>query len=56
MLFLAGKLTSNLDYARVDFYYHENRIYFGEITLCESSGYIKYFGENWDLKLGELWG
>lgn len=53
MIELAEKLSSGLPHARVDLYEHQGKIYFGEITFFDSSGYAKFEPEEWDYKFGE---
>lgn len=38
MIELSRKLSVNFPHARMDYYYIENNIYFGEITLFHQSG------------------
>lgn len=53
MLGVAEKLTGSLGYARIDFYIHNNRIYFGEITLTPFGGRIRLTPGNYDRLLGD---
>lgn len=50
---LAGKLSENLDYVRVDFYVSGSRLFFGEMTFFPESGLFQGQGHK---KLGELMG
>lgn len=52
---LADKLRDPFDYARVDFYYINQQIYFGESTFAPSSGYVKFNDRKWDTYMGSLW-
>jgi hypothetical protein len=52
---LADKLRDPFDYARVDFYYINQQIYFGELTFAPSSGYVKFNDKKWDRYMGSLW-
>ena len=56
MIELAIKLSGDLNYARVDFYNVDGKIYFGEITLCPASGWDKLNKKEHDFLLGALWG
>jgi len=47
-------LSKGLPHVRVDFYYVEEKIYFGEITFYHNAGLVPFAPEEWDLKLGEL--
>jgi len=51
---LAKKLTSNLQYCRVDFYIVKGEIYFGEMTFTPHGGNIVFEPGYWDRKLGKL--
>lgn len=55
MLEIAKKLSEDFDYVRVDLYNVDGKIYFGELTFCENSGFGKFTDETWDYKFGELW-
>ncbi len=48
-------LCQGFDQVRVDLYYVQNQIYFGEMTFTDGSGYEAIFPEEWDIVLGELW-
>ncbi len=51
---LAEKLAQDFIYARVDFYYVREKIYFGELTFHHASGFQKFYQEECDLKFGKL--
>ena len=53
MLSVADKLTGSLGYARVDFYIHEDKLYFGEITLTPVGGRLKLMPPHYDRILGD---
>lgn len=55
MVCLAKKLSEDFEYVRVDLYNVDGRIYFGELTFCDSSGFGKFTDEKWDYKFGEFW-
>ena len=55
MLAIASKLSSDLDFVRLDLYNIEGRIYFGEFTFFPRGGYLKFVPEHWDLDLGRKW-
>lgn len=55
MLEIAEKLSEDFDYARIDLYNIEGKIYFGEITFSGDSGFGKFTDESWDYKFGEYW-
>ncbi len=50
---LASKLSNGLPFVRVDFFYVNNHVYFGEFTFYDWAG-IKPFNDiEWDKKLGD---
>lgn len=54
MIALAEKLAKGTIELRVDFYIVDERIYFGELTFFDGSGFDLIEPHNWDLKLGDL--
>lgn len=52
---VAIKLLGDLDYARIDLYLLEEKIYFGEITLTPGSGFERFSSRETDAEWGELW-
>ena len=54
MKVLAGKLSKNIPFIRVDFYEYKRKIYFGELTFFPASGFVDFEPRNWDYKLGEF--
>lgn len=53
MIDLAEILAKDFLHVRVDFYFVDNKIYFGELTLYDSAGLVPWFN-NGDEILGEL--
>ncbi|MCD4827133.1 MAG: hypothetical protein K8Q99_05075 [Acholeplasmataceae bacterium] len=53
MVELAEKLSCNRIFVRVDFYFIENKIFFGELTLHPGSGFEKFEPTLYDNMLGE---
>ena len=53
MLEYARILSKGIPHVRVDFYYIDNTIYFGEFTFFHNGGMIKIQPEEWNLKLGD---
>ena len=57
MLSIAEKLSENFPHVRVDLYNIRGKIYFGELTFYDASGYVDYgdfdivLGRNFNLKL-----
>ncbi len=54
MLGYASKLSQGFPIVRVDFYYENQRIIFGELTFLTTGGYTKYDPEEYDLIFGEM--
>lgn len=54
MIKLAEELSKSLQFARTDFYYLNNRVYFGEITFYPNSGFGPFIPNGWDERLGKL--
>ena len=52
MIKLAEKLAKDTIQLRVDFYEINDKIYFGELTFYDSSGFAAFEPEEWDLKIG----
>lgn len=51
---LAAKLSAGIPQVRIDFYEIDGKVYFGELTLYDSSGFAPFTPEEWDRKLGDL--
>lgn len=54
MLRLAKKLSQDFPFVRVDFYYVDNKIYFGELTFFPHSGFGQFYPSEWNKKMGNL--
>lgn len=54
MLELSKVLSAGMPEARIDWYYANDQLYFGEITLFDGSGFETFDPEEWDRKLGDL--
>lgn len=50
---LAVVLSKNIPELRVDFYDVNNKIYFGELTFFDGSGFDKIEPKEWDKKIGD---
>ena len=50
---LAKILSADFLHVRVDFYVIEGKVYFGELTFCDSSGLDNYGSDEADLRIGE---
>lgn len=53
MIELSEKLTQGIPQVRADWYLHNGKIYFGELTFYTWAGWPIFTPEEWDLKLGE---
>ena len=53
MVYLAEILAKNTTELRVDFYEVNGKVYFGELTFFDGSGFCAFEPNEWDLKLGE---
>ncbi len=53
MLRIAGKLSEDFPYVRVDLYSVEGKVYFGELTFYPWSGYVQFEPDEFDFELGE---
>lgn len=53
MIELAKTLSKGFPFVRVDFYYVEKRIIFGELTFFPMSGLGKFNPDKWDYELGK---
>ena len=51
---LAAKVSKGIPHVRADFYEINDKVYFGELTFFDSSGFAKFTPEEWDSKLGSL--
>lgn len=54
MVALAEKLSENLPQVRVDLYNVDGKIYFGELTLYDESGYTRFDPDSFDFELGKF--
>lgn len=54
MIELAEILSKDLIHVRVDFYEINNKIYFGELTFYDASGFGQFDPEEWDRKIGDM--
>lgn len=52
---IAAILSKDFSHVRVDLYNVDGIIYFGELTFCESSGFINVEPDEFDFKMGEMW-
>jgi len=55
MLGAARKLSSGIDFVRVDLYNVQGKVYFGEMTFTPVGGRFNFTPESWDNELGQKW-
>lgn len=55
MVKIATILSEGFSHVRVDLYNIDGKIYFGELTFCESSGFANIEPDEYDYKLGKMW-
>ena len=53
MLKVAEILSSGFPFVRVDLYYINGKVYFGEMTFYPWSGYVRFRPEVFDFELGK---
>lgn len=53
MLDLSRLLAKDIPEIRVDWYYAEDHLFFGELTFSPASGFSAFSPEDWDYKLGD---
>lgn len=52
MLEVTRKLAEPFNHVRVDWYIHQNRLIFGEMTFFHGSGFEKFNSQEWEEKMG----
>jgi hypothetical protein len=50
---LARTLAQDIPFVRIDFFYIDGKIYFGEFTFYDWGGFAVYKNPQWDKKLGD---
>jgi len=55
MVELARRLSEGLPQVRIDLYNINGKIYFGEFTFFHFSGYMPFYPDEWDEKVGSWW-
>jgi len=51
---LSETLSEGVPYLRCDYYVHEGKIYFGELTFFTWGGFLVFTPDEWDEKLGDM--
>ncbi len=54
MINFAKTLSKDIPFVRTDFYEIDQHVYFGELTFYPNAGFIPFYPEIWDKKIGEL--
>jgi len=54
MLALACQVAPDVPLVRADFYVHDEKIYFGELTFTPECGYARYYPEQYDRIFGDM--
>ena len=54
MVRIAEKLSADFPHVRVDLYNVDGKIYFGELTFYDGSGYMKFNPDSFDEELGSM--
>lgn len=54
MIELAKKLSTGIPHVRVDFYEANGKIYFGELTFFDMSGFLIIHPDTWEKEWGDL--
>lgn len=54
MIDICRKLSKDIPFVRIDLYYVDNKVYFGEITFYPASGLGSFCPPEWDDKLGSM--
>jgi hypothetical protein len=52
---VAAELSRGFDFVRVDLYWVEGRVYFGELTVYPEAGFAPFLPSEWDEQLGGYW-
>lgn len=53
MLEIAAALSKGLNYCRIDLYAVEGKVYFGEVTIINGAGLIRYRPDEWNYHWGD---
>ena len=53
MIELAEKLSVNIPHVRVDWYYVNGQLYFGEMTFFDGAGYLDFVPDEYNEIIGE---
>lgn len=53
MLRLSRLLSKGIPHVRVDWYYTNGRLYFGELTFYDGAGFTRFIRDEWDEEIGD---
>jgi hypothetical protein len=53
MVNIAEQLSAEFQEVRVDLYNVDGKIYFGELTFYDSSGYMQFSPDSFDFEIGK---
>lgn len=53
MLELSARLSANIPHVRVDWYHANNKLYFGEMTFFDGSGYVDFIPDEYNEIIGD---
>ena len=53
MVALAKKLSKGIPHIRIDLYENNGNVYFGEFTFFDSSGFKRFYPDEWDKTIGD---
>lgn len=51
----AEQIGKHFDFARIDLYLHNSKVYFGEITQTPANGFVPFRPRTFEFELGEKW-
>ena len=55
MIECAEIIGQDFDFIRVDFYYYNEMVTFGELTVYPGAGFEKFPSHKWDIEFGKYW-
>jgi hypothetical protein len=55
LLNICRLLSQGFSHIRIDFMYHNDNFYVGELTFADTSGFIVFNDRKWDLFFGNKW-
>lgn len=55
MIQISEKIGKEFDFVRVDLYWYQNKVTFGELTIYPGAGFEKFPSKEWDEKFGLPW-